>query len=170
MSELRTGTDDRMGNELVSEKRPTTDPASPWVFVTLILGFAAYYAHDVWGGRFETAAYGFLCISLLTVLALFLIISAIKQRRLSDGGGDGPFKARRPFLLLTFLTAYAALQAVLGFLAATLLAFGCLIWFFGERRWPYLVATALGMAVLTHLIFVEILSIPVPDGVIFDER
>lgn len=154
----------------MSEQRPTTGPASSWVFVTLVLGFAAYYAHDVWGGRFETIAYGFLCISLLAVLGLSLLISSIRQRRLSKRDAEGSFKAPRPFLLLTVLTAYAALQAVLGFLAATLLAFGCLVWFFGERRWPHLVATAIGMAVLTHLIFVQALSIPVPAGVIFDQR
>ena len=154
----------------MSEQRPTTNPASPWVFITLVLGFAAYYAHDVWGGRFETVAYGFFCISLLAVLGLFLLISSIRQRRLSEGDAESPFKTPRPFLLFTFLAAYGALQAVLGFLAATLLVFGCLVWFFGERRWPYLVATAIGMAVLTHLIFVQALSIPVPAGVIFDER
>ena len=125
-------------------------------------------AHDVWGGRFETVAYGFLCMSLLGVLGLLLVISTIKRRRLSVEHAVGVSKDPRPFLLLLLLTAYASLQALLGFLTATLLVFGCLVWFFGERRWPYLVATGVGMTLLTHLIFVELLSIPVPAGALFD--
>ncbi|MGI9437769.1 MAG: tripartite tricarboxylate transporter TctB family protein [Geminicoccaceae bacterium] len=152
----------------MTEERPMVSPNPPWLFVSLVFGFAAYYAHDVWGGRFETIAYGFLCISLLGVLGLAFVISTIRQRRLSGGHAQGLSKTLRPFLLLSLLTAYAAFQAALGFLAATFLAFGCLVWFFGEQRWPYLLAIAIGMAFLTYLIFVELLSIPVPAGAIFD--
>ena len=154
----------------MNEKRLTTHSASSWVFVTLVLGFAAYYAHDVWGGRFETVAYGFLCISLLVVLGLSHLVSSIRRWRLSESDIERPFRSARPFLLLLLLATYAALQAALGFLIATVLAFGGLVWFFGERRWPYLLATAIGMAALTRLIFVEALSIPVPDGVLFSDR
>ncbi|MGI9452583.1 MAG: tripartite tricarboxylate transporter TctB family protein [Geminicoccaceae bacterium] len=159
----------------MSQQRRTTKPAPPWLFVTLVVGFAAYYAHDVWGGRFETIAYGILCIFLLGTLGLLLIMSAIRQEQRPGGHveelsgyADGVPRNTRPFLLALLLTGYAALQATAGFPAATVMAFGCLVWFFGERRWPRLFAIVIGMTFLTHVTFVELLSIPVPTGAFVD--
>ena len=158
----------------MNEKQTTTKPAPPWVFFTFVMAFAAYYAHDVWGGRFETIAYGFLCILILGVLGLLLIISAVRQRRRSELNvkyaspqAAGLKKIVRPFLLILILTGYAALQATVGFMAATFLAFLCLVRLFGEQRRIYLLATAIGMTVLTYITFVQLLSIPVPEGALF---
>ena len=158
----------------MNENQPAARPAQTWLFVTVILGFAAYYAYDVWGGRFETIAYGLLCITLLGVLGLLLVVSTIRQRGEREprtatpgAGAEGMSTSLRPFLLLLLLGAYAGLQSMVGFPIATLLAFAALAWLFGERRWPYLLAIAIGMTLSTYVIFVELLSIPVPAGALF---
>ena len=39
------------------------------LFPLIVSGYAIYYVADVFGGKFETVGYGFLCVALVLLLA-----------------------------------------------------------------------------------------------------
>lgn len=77
---------------------------------------------------------------------------------------DFPSSALRAFLLIGVAAAYAALFEPLGFLIATpLFVLGALA-VMGKRNWGGMVVIAVVFAVVTYVIFAQILSVRIPVG------
>lgn len=72
----------------------------------------------------------------------------------------------RLVVIVLALAAYALLFERLGFLLSTALFLGFLLAAVGQQRWPVVLAVALGTAALAHLLFVRLLAIPLPRGIL----
>jgi hypothetical protein len=128
----------------------------------------------VWGGTLTfdevpaalaqgmgAAVFPRLILGVIMVLALWLAASC-------RGRAD---PEREPFHRMILLTVLATLAFMivlkfLGIYGAILFSFVGIGRLWGERRWILLAAIAVGMAVVTHLLFVSAFGIPLPRGMI----
>ena len=66
--------------------------------------------------------------------------------------------------VLVVLVLYALALPSLGFLIATPLMLGVIIWVLGLRAWSSLAVTAVGMTVVLWFVFVRLLRVLLPAG------
>jgi putative tricarboxylic transport membrane protein len=98
----------------------------------------------------------------LAALALTLIIRAVAGR--SDPSRPPAIRAGTLAIVLVVLVLYAFVLPYLGFLIATPLMLGAVIWFLGLRAWSSLAATAVGVTVVLWLVFARLLHVLLPAG------
>ncbi len=98
----------------------------------------------------------------LAVLAATLVVRAVMGR--SDPSRPPAVRSRVFAAVLVLLAAYALLLPSAGFLLATPLMLGTVIWLLGLRRWPSLVGTALGVTATLYLVFGRALHVLLPIG------
>ncbi|CAA9323732.1 MAG: hypothetical protein AVDCRST_MAG90-1126 [uncultured Microvirga sp.] len=99
---------------------------------------------------------------LLGVMAVLALVLAWSSRGRPDGG-------REPVPAIVYLTVAAMLgfMAVLwlaGMVVAMVLGFIGMGLLWGERRWSWLVASAVGLAAFIYLLFTKGFGIPLPKG------
>lgn len=107
----------------------------------------------------------------LGLLALGLLARALAARGAWGRGGPGLLEwvrrgGWRLLVMVLALAGYAALLERVGFLGSTALFLGILLGVVGRQRWPVVLGVALGTAVLTQLLFVRLLGIPLPRGLV----
>jgi len=67
---------------------------------------------------------------------------------------------------LAGLVLYALVFERLGFLISSSAFVVLLLVFYGERRWPVVLAVAVGAAVATYAVFARWLGVPLPPGIL----
>lgn len=73
---------------------------------------------------------------------------------------------RRNFLYAFGISiAYVALLDVIGFVIATIVSLVAFFLCFGERRWGWIVAIAIGVPILTKLFFLKGFMLELPTGI-----
>ena len=102
---------------------------------------------------------------LATVLAL--LAAVLMGRALSDRSDPAPLskvRVTRLFAILTLTVVWALLLPRVGFLIATPLLLGTVMWTMGLRRWRGLIGVSLGMTLVLYLVFVRFLKVLLPLG------
>lgn len=143
------------------------------VFPTLAVLFAGHYVYEGWGGRFETVGYGAFCAALVAILATIMLVRVMRRegipvRSLTIWMRRRPLVLRENISAITFasfLTAYAILQSVAGFLIAVVAAFAGLLWFMGCRQPVRLLGLTAGLTAIAWLVLVVLLEVPLPQAV-----
>lgn len=122
--------------------------------LAIVRGFAS--------DRLGPAFYPRLLAGVLTALAATLIVRAAGDR--SDAAPLPPTRA--PLLLFTVgMTAvYALLLPSLGYLIATPLLLGTVVWVLGLRSLPRAAAAAVGMTAVLYVVFGKALHVLLPMG------
>jgi putative tricarboxylic transport membrane protein len=136
-----------------------------------LLAFTALYAQQSFlirrgfaSDRLGPAAFPRLLALVLGILAALLVVRALAGR--SDPARPpairgGPFAA-----VLVLLVAYALLLPRVGFLLATPVLLGGVIYALGLRAWLTLVGTALGITAVLYVVFGRGLHVLLPMGVL----
>ncbi len=134
-----------------------------------LLAFAGFYFQQSFSilrgfasDRLGPAFFPRLLALVLAAMALALIVRALSGR--SD---RSPLPAVRMTLLfwtLGLLAAYALLMPKVGFLVATPLLLGAVIWLLGLRQWATLAASAVGLTLVLYTVFGRALHVLLPMG------
>lgn len=138
--------------------------------VALLTLAAIYYAqslHIVRGfasDRLGPAFFPRLLAGTLTVLAIILIVRAGSGR--SDPAPLPQTRTAQLASLIGLLVAYAVLMPHVGFLIATPVLLGAVVWLLGLRAWGALVGTALGMTAALYFLFGRALHVLLPTGLL----
>jgi len=135
----------------------------------LALGVAfsagALKAYAYWGENGPGPAFLPFWLGLvMALLALMLLVGALRSADAGDSwvpGGDG---LRRLILVLGATTALVLLLQVVGMIVGTLIFLIGLFRFLDRQSWPVSVAVALGIAGLNFLVFSYWLRVPMPVG------
>ena len=105
---------------------------------------------------------------LLTLLALVLIVRAASDR--SDPSPQSPVRTGRLVAVLALTVGWAILLPELGFLVVTPFLMAAVIWVLGLHRWRPIVGVALGATLVLYLVFVRILNVLLPMGLLGGDR
>ncbi len=123
---------------------------------TIMRGFAA--------DRLGPAFFPRLLALALAALALTLVVRAVAGR--SDASRLPEIRAGRLAAVLVVLVLYAVVLPYFGFLIATPLMLGAVIWLLGLRAWLSLAVTAAGVTVVLWLVFARLLHVLLPTGLL----
>ena len=110
------------------------------------------------GTRFLPVLVGVIVVVLGAALALRPSAAEGAVEPLEPGG------ARRGIWTLAAVLAYVLAFERLGFVLATVPLLVILLLAYGERRWPVVLAVALGATGFTYALFVVWLGVPLPPG------
>ena len=116
------------------------------------------FASDLLGPTFFPR----LLAAALAVLATTLIVRAASGR--SDPAPLPAIRVRLFWSTLGLTLAYVLLLPRLGFLIATPLLLGAVIWLLGLRRWATLAGAAVGFTLALYLVFARALHVLLPLG------
>jgi putative tricarboxylic transport membrane protein len=109
----------------------------------------------------------FLPLSLGLIIAV--LGGAIALRPARGRAAEAPAGAGgrlRIAATLAGLVLYALVFERLGFLISSSAFVALLLVFYGERRWPVVLAVAVGAAVATYAVFARWLGVPLPPGIL----
>jgi putative tricarboxylic transport membrane protein len=109
----------------------------------------------------------FLPLSLGLIIAV--LGGAITLRPARDRAAEAPAGAGgrlRIGATLVGLVLYALAFERLGFLVSSAIFVALLLVFYGERRWPVVLAVAVGAAGATYAVFARWLGVPLPPGIL----
>ena len=109
----------------------------------------------------------FLPLSLGLIIAV--LGGAIALRPARGRAAEAPAGAGgrlRIGATLAGLVLYALGFERLGFLVSTAMFVALLLVFYGERRWPVVLAVAVGAAGATYAVFARWLGVPLPPGIL----
>jgi hypothetical protein len=126
--------------------------------IYLATGFREGTAHGGPGTRFLPVLLGVIVIVLGLVLALRPPAAEGALEPYAPGG------AQRATWTLAAILAYVLAFGHLGFLLATTPFLAILLRAYGERRWPVVLAVALGATGVTYALFAVWLGVPLPPG------
>ena len=134
-----------------------------------LLVFAAVYFQQSFAitrgfasDRLGPAFFPRLLAAALAVLAITLIVRAVAGR--SDPTRPPAVRLRVLLAVLGLLVAYALLLPWAGFLLATPVLLGAVIWLLGDRSWLSLAGTAVGTTAVLYLAFGRALHVLLPMG------
>lgn len=96
----------------------------------------------------------------LALMAVVLLVRAISGR--SDPAPPPPMRIGVFIAVLALTAAYAFLLPHVGFLYATPVLLGAVIWVFGMRKWPGLIGTSLGITLVLYAVFGRMLRVLLP--------
>lgn len=133
----------------------------------LLIPFGVIEPKKVQYAALSPSHYPRLIAIVLTFLGAAVAIRALVTERGSTPPASDQRKDASRRLLLTFilLGLYAILLEPLGFIIASALALGCLLWLAGERRSWLIIGLAFIVPFCLYIFFVEIARIPIPAGI-----
>jgi hypothetical protein len=132
-----------------------------WISLILLLLFSGFlYAtgsYDIQVVRYPKML---LCAAIALSLAAFTQ-SLLRQKR-NPQNEDGIQHYMSVVVVFTMVAFYAAGVIFLGFAIPTVLFLIVMMYYFGERRWPVIVAVSITFMLVLYGIFVKLLSVPLP--------
>ena len=113
----------------------------------------------------STAAYvRFLALSL----GILSMIQVITNFRNNDNSTVEFYRNKKRFFsLLGLLFTYSLLISFFGFLLSTALFLPATMYFMGHRKIKIILFASTGLILFLQVLFVSILQVPLPDGLIF---
>ena len=121
---------------------------------TILRGFAS--------DRLGPAFFPRMLALTLAALALTLIVRAVTGR--SDPSRPPEIRVGTFLAVVTLLVVYAFVLPAVGFLLATPVLLGAVIWLLGLRRWGAVLGTAVGATVVLYFAFARALHVLLPMG------
>jgi len=111
-----------------------------------------------------------LSVFLIGLFSALLVFSGLRSEDATARGNGEALKIgsrTRVVTTLIILAAYIYLISILGYLVATPLALGLLMWYFGERRWLLILALAILATMGISVFFRYVMYIILPEGILF---
>lgn len=134
-----------------------------------LLAFTVFYAQQSFlirrgfaSDRLGPAFFPRLLALALGVLAVILVVRALAGR--SDPSRPPAIRAGAFAGVLVLLVAYGLLMPRVGFVPATPVLLGAVIWILGLRAWTALIGTALGVTAVLYVLFGRALHVLLPMG------
>lgn len=134
-----------------------------------LLAFTVFYAQQSFlirrgfaSDRLGPAFFPRLLALALGVLAVILVVRALAGR--SDPSRPPAIRAGAFAAMLALLVAYGLLMPRVGFVLATPVLLGAVIWILGLRAWTALIGTALGVTAVLYVLFGRALHVLLPMG------
>ena len=106
-------------------------------------------------------------LPVLVAVIVVVLGAALALRPSASEGATEPLEpggARRAIWTLGAIVAYVLAFGRLGFVLATVPFLAVLLLVYGERRWPVVLAVALGATGVTYALFAVWLGVPLPPG------
>ena len=106
---------------------------------------------------------GFLCL-----LSLPICIEYLRKidRGKEEKGGEYPIDFKKLCTATAYLIGYILLLDILGFLITTFLFLFGLFWIGNPRKWLFVAGFSAGVVALTYIVFVVLLQIHFPAGIL----
>lgn len=111
-----------------------------------------------------------LSLFLIALFSALLILWGLRSKEAiarEDGETLKMGSGTRVVITLIILAAYIYLISILGYLVATPLALGLLMWYFGERRWLVILSVAILATTGISVFFRHVMYIILPEGILF---
>jgi putative tricarboxylic transport membrane protein len=105
----------------------------------------------------------FLGGAALVMLSAILLVQARLGR---SEGGETFGEVRRPAILVGGLAVYVTVLDPAGYLAATIILTGVILWVLGVRSWRILCVGSLAIATGTYVLFAHLLGVDLPPGLL----
>ncbi len=155
-----------------SERKPATRLGVATVFTLFALFYLATAVRLPLGTRSQPGpgVYPILVGLLMLASSLGLALQALLSRRAAQSPVEWPSGLGR-WRMLAVAGAAAAYILLVPYLGDALAGMGAMLLVLrvmGMRRWLVASALAVAMALTFHYVFVVLLSIPLPRGVLFD--
>ena len=117
------------------------------------------------------AFYPRVVLSVFLLLSLLLLISGLRTPRAARAWDGRMWFIRYRVILSSFLLfgLYTLTMPLLGYLLSTALFTAAMQWLLGRRefrRWPVILAVALGTSVGTYVVFETYLHVLLPRGIL----
>ena len=133
--------------------------------------WGSFDARDPTAG-WESEAWPYAVMAAMALIAVGMLVRCLGERGRSviarprrDPAPTGQTAlTRRTWLILLLPVAYAPVMAQLGFLLASPLFIAAYLAVLGNRHWPTVAATALGLTVLAALAAAGLSDSPLPMG------
>lgn len=110
--------------------------------------------------RLGPAFFPRLLAVVLAILALVLVMRALSGR--SDPTPPPAMRLGVFLGTLVLMVVYSLVLPRVGFLLATPLLLGAVIWLLGLRRWSTMAATAIGVTGVLYIVFARMLKVLLP--------
>ena len=111
-----------------------------------------------------------LSLFFIALFSALLILWGLRSKEAiarEDGETLKMGSRTRVVTTLIILAAYIYLISILGYLVATPLALGLLMWYFGERRWLLILSVAILATTGISVFFRHVMYIILPEGILF---
>jgi putative tricarboxylic transport membrane protein len=132
-----------------------------------LLGLAALALASRLREGTATGGPGTRFLPVLVAVIVVVLGAALALRSSASEGATEPIEpggARRAIWTLGAVLAYVLAFGRLGFVLATAPFLAVLLLAYGERRWPVVLAVALGATGVTYALFAVWLGVPLPPG------
>ncbi len=109
----------------------------------------------------------YLSACLTGLLSLVLIVRSFRQKAppVDESKLPSPKKESRPVLFFMIVgTVYIYILPYLGVALATPLCLLSLFWYFGFRKWSWILAFTIGVTIFIYGVFEKLIGIPLPAG------
>lgn len=123
------------------------------------------YTSYTLGPRF----FPYLSASLMGLLSLLLLVKSLrsKKRHTEENKLPRPKSEFQPVLVFMATgTGYIAFLSYLGVALATPLCLLALFWYFGLRKWSWILLLTIGVTIFIYAIFEKLMGIPLPQGIL----
>lgn len=133
-----------------------------WVGVALLAICALFFQQSL-ALPLSAAWFPRAVIFLLAGQAVMLLAT----EKAASRHGSAPLNSRAAVTTAVCLVTYVLALEYLGYLIATALFLGALMWLLGQRRWTVLVIVPLSTSAALYLLLQRGFAVPLPQGVIF---
>lgn len=111
----------------------------------------------------------YLSASLMGLLSILLMAKSLRQK--SSPPSENKLARQknefRPVLIFMGIgTGYIATLSYLGVVLATSLCLLALFWYFGMRRWIWVLLFTTGVTIFIYAVFEKLMGIPLPPGIL----
>jgi len=103
-----------------------------------------------------------LCMGILSLLQIYY-----SRKKNDNDMAEFYSNKKRFFSLIVLLIAYISIIAFLGFMLSTAIFLPVTMYFMGHRKKRIILASSLGLLLFLQVLFVTILQVPLPRGMIF---
>lgn len=111
----------------------------------------------------------YLSSSLIGLFSILLIAKSLRHKP-QQRDGNKLRRAKNEFRpVLTFMaigTGYIAILPYLGVALATPLCLFSLFWYFGVRKWSWILFFTVGVTIFIYAVFEKLMDIPLPAGIL----